>query len=69
MDHSKVASLHAATKLTSFAVPNAALSLSTTLLQILDSESIVLQDVTAAFVPGKPTSECFHTIFYFRLWT
>ena len=47
------------TKLASFAVPNAALSLSTTLLQILESESGVLQDVTAAFVPIMPRFRVF----------
>lgn len=47
------------TKLASFAVPNAALSLSTTLIQILESESGVLQDVTAAFVPLMPRFRVF----------
>lgn len=47
------------TKLASFAVPNAALSLSTTLIQILESESGVLQDVTAAFVPIMPRFRVF----------
>ena len=41
-------------KLASLALPSAALSLSTTLLQTLESESEALQDVTAAFVPIMP---------------
>jgi hypothetical protein len=47
------------TKLVSFVVPSAALSLSTTLLQILESESGVLQDITAAFVPIMPRFRVF----------
>ncbi len=39
------------TRLTSLALPSAALSLSTTLLKTLESESEGLQEVTAAFIP------------------
>jgi len=47
------------TKLASLALPSAALSLSTTLLKTLESESEALQDVTAAFVPIMPRFRIF----------
>ncbi|KAH7411335.1 ribonuclease p/mrp subunit [Cadophora sp. MPI-SDFR-AT-0126] len=48
---SKARILHTMTNLASLVLPSAAVSLSTTLLRTLESESEALQEATAAFVP------------------